>query len=293
MREKLRRLAMIVLAVILLVSGAMVFDRRQADRQAREEYDRLAQIASRTAQESTSAAAETEPAGTEPAGTPAGPSAALPIAFEALQKVNPDIKGWIRIEGTQINYPIVQAKDNDFYLNHNFNGEKSASGAIFLDFESRGDFDGRNNILYGHNMKNGTMFKDVVKYKDETFFKEHPYFTIYTPRREIRLKAVAAYYGEARPIVRKTRFASQQSFDAFVQEMVSPCKYAQEVRYPARTLYTLVTCSYEMEDARTFLFAVEVAADGSQLLPDAEFQQRMKELPRQRTEKQRIDVTND
>lgn len=261
MRDKLYRLVIMVLAAILLVSGAVVLGQRQADRKAREEYDRLARMASQTAEESTTEAAAVE---TEPAGTvPPLPPYVSPIDFEALQKENPDIAGWIRIEGTQINYPIVQGTDNDFYLNHDFNGGKNVSGAIYLDFESRKDFEGRNNIIYGHNMKNGTMFKDVVKYKDEAFFKEHQYFTIYTPKREIRLKAVAAYYGEARPIVRKTRFVSQESFDAFVQAMISPCKYAENVRYPARTLYTLVTCSYEINDARTFLFAVEVDGDGN------------------------------
>ena len=132
--------------------------------------------------------------------------------------------------------------------------------------------------LYGHNMKNGSMFKDVNRYKDEAYFKEHQFFSIYTPDREIRLKAVAAYYGEAQPIVRKTRFKSQESFDAFVHEMVKPCSYGVEITYPARTLYTLVTCSYEINDARTFLFAVEVDEDGKQIQPDDVFLQRMDEL---------------
>ena len=137
---------------------------------------------------------------------------------------------------------------------------------------------GRNNVLYGHNMKNGSMFKDVNRYKDEAYFKEHQFFSIYTPDREIRLKAVAAYYGEAQPIVRKTRFKSQESFDAFVHEMVKPCSYGGEITYPAKTLYTLVTCSYEINDARTFLFAVEVDEDGNQIQPDDVFLQRMDEL---------------
>ena len=89
---------------------------------------------------------------------------------------------------------------------------------------------------------------------------------------------MAAYYGEAQPIVRKTRFKSQESFDAFVHEMVKPCGYSQEITYPARTLYTLVTCSYEINDARTFLFAVEVDEDGNQIQPDDAFLQRMDEL---------------
>ena len=101
------------------------------------------------------------------------------------------------------------------------------------------------------------MFKDVNRYKDEAYFKEHQFFSIYTPDRENRLKAVCLLRGvPLQPvIVRKTRFKSQESFDAFVHEMVKPCSYGVEITYPARTLYTLVTCSYEINDARTFLFA--------------------------------------
>ena len=101
-------------------------------------------------------------------------------------------------------------------------------------------------------MKNGSMFKDIVRYKDPSYFKEHQYFSIYTPEREIRLKAVSCYYGEAKPIVRKTRFKSQEAFDEFVKEMIAPCSYAETVEYPVKALYTFVTCSYEINDARTF-----------------------------------------
>ncbi len=127
-------------------------------------------------------------------------------------------------------------------------------------------------------MKNGSMFKDIVRYKDPSYFKEHQYFSIYTPEREIRLKAVSCYYGEAKPIVRKTRFKSQEAFDEFVKEMIAPCSYAEPVEYPVKALYTLVTCSYEINDARTFLFAVEVDENGNEITADEEYQQKMTDL---------------
>ena len=279
MRDKLHRLVIIVLVLILVVSGGMVFSQWLENKRAQDEYNRLAQLASQTSEEPETTEAQTE-AQTEPETEPYK----SPIDFEALWAENPDTVGWITIEGTNINYPIVKGTDNDFYLNHDFNGEENIAGSIYLDFESQRDFDGRNNIIYGHNMKNGSMFKDVVRYKDEAYFKEHQFFTIYTPEREIRLKSVAAYYGEAKPIVRKPRFKSQESFDAFVKEMLSPCAYAEPVQYPARTLYTLVTCSYEINDARTFLFAVEVDEDGNEIPPDEAFQERQLDLVRQYAE---------
>ena len=66
--------------------------------------------------------------------------------------------------------------------------------------------------------------------------------------------------------------------------MISPCSYAEPVDYPVRTLYTLVTCSYEINDARTFLFAVEVDEDGNQIAPDEAFEERQLELVRKYAE---------
>lgn len=243
-----------VLAVILIISGGMTIRSYMGDKRADKEYGSLAELGRETKPAAGIAAPETAAAAPkEPETKPY----ASPIDFDELIRENPDTVGWIKMPGTRIDYPIVQGTDNDFYLNHDFYGKKSAGGVIYLDYESQGDFLGRNSILYGHNMKNGSMFKDLVRYKDEAFFKEHRYFTIYTPEREIQLRAVACYYGEAKPIVRKTRFKSQESFDAFVREMVKPCSFSEVLTYPAGTLYTLVTCSYEMSDARTFLYAVE------------------------------------
>lgn len=275
-KSRIRGIMILVLIAIMLVSGAMSVRSWLEDKRTREEYERLAELARQTTEESTVRTAEA-PEQTEPETEPY----VSPINFEELKKENPDTIGWVRVPGTNIDYPIVQGEDNDFYLNHDFYGKENIAGAIYLDFESQEDFVGRNNILYGHNMKNGSMFKDVNRYKDKDYFKEHQYFSIYTPDREIKLKAVSCYYGEARPIVRKTKFKSQESFDAFVREMVKPCSYAEETAYPAKTIYSLVTCSYEIDDARTFLFAVEVDEDGNEAGPDQAFSDRMDELIRE------------
>lgn len=270
--SRLRGILIGLLAVMFLVSGGMTVHSHMEAERTRKEDNRLAELA----RETTAALATEACRGTETlAETKPYVS---PIDFRELDRKNPETVGWLRMPGTRIDYPIVQSRDNDFYLSHGFDREKSAGGAIFLDYESQGDFVGRNNIIYGHNMKNGSMFKDLVRFKDEAFFRAHQYFTIDTPTREIRLKAVACYYGEAKPLVRKTRFKSQESFDAFVREMTEPCAFGEKAAYPARTLYTLVTCSYEINDGRTFLFAVEVDKDGRETGPDQSFLKKMEGL---------------
>ena len=78
--------------------------------------------------------------------------------------------------------------------------------------------------------------------------------------------------------MRKTRFKSQEAFDEFVKEMIAPCSYAETVEYPVKALYTFVTCSYEINDARTFLFAVEADEQGNEITADEEYQQKMTDL---------------
>lgn len=237
-----------ILLVIVLVLGITgLLRRREEERRAREEASRLASIAAQTTEEeeTTTEVEETEP------------PYESPINFEELSAVNPDIVGWITIPDTNIDYPIVQTDDNDKYLHTGFDGEESKAGTIFLDFESDREFRGYNHVIYGHHMRNGSMFKDVVKFKERDYFEAHDVGYLYTPDRTIQLRFVSAYYGDADPIKRRTQFSSQEEFDQYVEEMISPCRYAKPVQAPVKSIFTLITCSYEFEDARTFLFGVE------------------------------------
>lgn len=182
-----------------------------------------------------------------------------PINFEELRDRNPDTVGWIRIPDTVIDYPIVHdPEDNEHYLHVDFDGNSSAYGAIYLDCDSKPDFSGWNNPIYGHHMKDGSMFKALERFKEEDFFKDHQYFEIYTPERTIHLKAVACYYSSADGIVRKTQFHSREEFDQWMAKRLEPCAFAEVPEESVDSMFVLVTCSYEMANARTLLFAVEV-----------------------------------
>ena len=82
------------------------------------------------------------------------------LQVEELQKENEEIIGWIEIEETNINYPVCQAKDNDYYMKHNYKKEYSNDGSIFLDKDYKWNPPSSNLLIYGHNNKNGTMFED-------------------------------------------------------------------------------------------------------------------------------------
>lgn len=250
MKKKNLALGILILAAVFFAIGAGVLysDFRTGDRTERQ-YESLAELAREdTAGETKEAVLETDKSGTY----------VSPIRFEELRKINPDIVGWIKIGGTGIDYPIVQTDNNDTYLDTDFEGNKSAAGAIFLDFGSEPDFSGRHNIIYGHHMKNGTMFKELVKYKDENFFKEHQDITVYTPEREFHLIPITAFYTDSAPVRRKTAFETEESFQAYVGEMIKGGPFLQKPEEPVGRLWSFVTCSYEFQDARTILYACEV-----------------------------------
>lgn len=180
-----------------------------------------------------------------------------PINFEELRRINPDVVAWLVIPGTSIDYPVVQTTDNEIYLKKTFEGGSSAAGTIFLDYESRRDLAGFHNIVYGHHMKNQTMFTDLIKFKEEEFFKEHREIILYTPEKELHLETVAALYGDAGGENRRTNFSSQEKFNEYVDAQTKDCSFRELPEGDIEHLYSFVTCSYEFEDARTILYAVD------------------------------------
>lgn len=252
-RNRIRSVVGILAVVLLAVSVTLTGIDYWNNKKRQEEYERLAE----EVQQTTTAVIEIE---TETEEETEAPYAA-PVDFEKLAEINPDVIGWIRIPDTVVDYPIVWTDDNETYLTKTFEGGQSKAGAIYLDFESEPDFSGRHNIIYGHHMRNGSMFAEIVNYKDKEYFEAHPDIYIYTPDREIHLRVMAALYTDAGGIRRKTKFEDEESFQEYVDQMTEGCSFRELPEEPVETLYSLVTCSYEFDNARTILYAYEVNDD--------------------------------
>lgn len=113
------------------------------------------------------------------------------INWKKLISINKDIIGWIKIEDTKINYPILKDTSNLYYLKHTYNKQYSSSGSIFTTNEN--PFEDEETIIYGHNMKNGSMFSSLGKYLDKDFFNSHQSFNIYTPTGNYNATIFSAY----------------------------------------------------------------------------------------------------
>ena len=104
--------------------------------------------------------------------------------------------GWIQIPGTEIDYPLMQGKDNDFYLNNNWRGAKEYVGSIFLEYRNDPDMTDFNTIVYGHNMANGSMFGSLHRYQYDAYPEEHPYVYIVTDAGVLRYEVFSTYNAE-------------------------------------------------------------------------------------------------
>ena len=104
-------------------------------------------------------------------------------SLEDLMAINKDVAGWITIDDTHIDYPVVQGKDDMEYINKDVYGDFALSGAIFLQSANQPDFSDPYNLIYGHHMSNGAMFGDVVEFADEEYFATHETGTLYLPEK--------------------------------------------------------------------------------------------------------------
>ena len=185
----------------------------------------------------------------------------LVVDFEGLSQMNPDITGWLYIEGTKISYPVVQAYDNNYYLRRMFDGTRNNAGCLFMDEECNGDFSEYNSIIYGHNMRNGSMFADLVKFKDQEFFEEHPVGYLLTPDKNYKILFFSGYVCGTKDSAWDANM-TEEEYAAWLKEITGKSTLATDV-VPLVTdqVLTLSTCSYEFSNARYILHGILVDPD--------------------------------
>lgn len=181
------------------------------------------------------------------------------LQVKELQKENPDIVGWIEIEGTNISYPVLQGTDNSYYMTHNYKKEEVKDGSIFLDKDYDWSIPSSNLLMYGHNMGDGAMFQDLLKYEDEEFYKQHPIVRFTTPTEDAEYEIISAfksrvYYKSEKNVFRYYFFINannEEEYNEFVTKAKEASFYdtGKNAEYGDQ-LITLSTCSYHTEDGR-------------------------------------------
>lgn len=182
------------------------------------------------------------------------------IDFQKLKTINKEIIGWIIIEGTQVNYPIVKGNNNSFYLSHSYDKSYNSYGSIFMDYRSNENFNDLNTFLYGHYTGNGSMFGELKKYMDASFYKDHPYFYILTSEGNYKANVLSAYTDDALSNSYISDFASIDEYDKYIKTIVNKSRYKTNTTANSSKdkLITLYSCSHESgsDTERYFVHAV-------------------------------------
>lgn len=184
--------------------------------------------------------------------------------YRLLHQENPDLIGWVKIDGTPLDYPVMQNLENgEFYLHRNFRKEYEYSGLPFLDKKCEIGEPGTNLIIYGHNMKNETMFSSLMKYREKEYYLKHPVLRFDTVYEEREYQIIAVILSE---VYKKTdttfkfyqfvRADTEAEFDEYMNNMKELSLYdTGETAVYGDDLLTLVTCAYHSENGRLAVLA--------------------------------------
>ena len=181
------------------------------------------------------------------------------LQVKELQAQNADIVGWLEIENTNINYPVLQGTDNSYYMTHNYKKENSKNGSVFLNADYNWNIPSNNLLIYGHNLGNGMMFQELLKYEKESFYQEHPVIRFTTAEEDAEYEIISAfksrvYYKSEKNVFRYYYFInseSEEEYNQFVKNAKNVSLYPiDETANYGDQLITLSTCSYYVEDGR-------------------------------------------
>lgn len=267
-KQKLFLCGTAAFAALFLFAGIMLAREFADQRQSAEAFDEIAALVQEDPEPQTASPTEQDTA------EEAVPS---PTAYEKYADVyaqNNDFVGWISIEGTRINYPVMQSAEPDFYLKHAFDKSYSAYGTPYV--QENCDLEQSDNIIiYGHHMNDGSMFAGLCSYESEDFYREHPtiYFDTLADFGEYEIVTVfktVAYSQEGYKYYHFVDAECKEDFDEFIAGCHALALYDTDVtaEYGGK-LITLSTCEYSRTNGRMVVVAKLVEPSAEEVDADA------------------------
>lgn len=204
---------------------------------------------------------------TEPDDVNAGYSPVTNLWLKELQEQNPDLAAWLTVDGTVIDYPVMQTyEDDDFYLSHDFSGRRDSHGTPFLDVDCRLSTS-ENLVIYGHHMQDGTMFQNLVQFRNKNFcetFGQMHLDTVEDSRdyQLVFVMVISAQEAEQFPYHKCIQLSREADYRMFLKQCG---KYAiwtsDQLPEPGTKLLTLSTCEYTKQNGRLVIIAQEVSRE--------------------------------
>ena len=186
--------------------------------------------------------------------------------YKTLYYLNKDLIGWVKIDDTIIDYPVMQAEDNSYYLTHNFDRKEEKAGALFLDCNCDIVRGNDNYIIYGHHLTSGRMFSKLGEYESERYYEKHPYIQFDTIYEEGTYQVMYAFRSRVYD-ADEVRFKyyqfidaqSEEEFNSYMREMARESFYDTGVTAVyGDKLLTLSTCDYQEQNGRFVVVAKKI-----------------------------------
>lgn len=192
----------------------------------------------------------------QPAATPQPtPEIAFAVDWAALKRINRDVRAWLYGPGTNLNYPVVQTEDNEYYLTHDFERGESDVGALFFDCKTEFTNGFENWMIYGHRRNDGSMFGSLVEFAGDGYRREHPRLYLFTEEETYRVELFSCRTVHAYPEYFTLWFENERAFQRYIDKAVEHSYWTPD--FTADTAYpilTLATCStYRHDDAPRLL----------------------------------------
>lgn len=180
----------------------------------------------------------------------------IEVDFKTLKDKNKDIIAWIYSKDTPINYPVVQYKDNDYYLRRMLDGTYNQAGTIFVDCKNNNNFEDYNTIIYGHNMKNDTMFGTLTNYQCQEYFDEHKEIYLFMENKNFKIQIFAGYTTSSESDIYKFPKTTATN-EKLIKTAIAKSTFKSDIKVSKDDkIVTLSTCSYDFENARYVLLGV-------------------------------------
>lgn len=249
MKRKIRIILFIICICVLVGGGVFLF---LEQRQSEDTEDQYNQIRHEVKEEEVTEPVEDK----EPEK--------IPINFKKLKKQNKDVYAWIHIEGTRVDYPILQhPTDDSYYLNRTIDHKAGYPGSIYTEKSNAKDFTDFNTVIYGHDMLNGTMFKDLHKFEKKSFFKKHDTVDIYTETEHKVYKIFAAVVFSDQHLMYSYDYDVKSERNAFLQAVYGSNNMKNQYRDSVKVdedshIITLSTCIGDQPTKRWLVLAVEM-----------------------------------
>lgn len=204
----------------------------------------------------------------EPAESPGKPE--IMERFRNLYKKNNDLAGWLLIPGTNIDYPVMQCKDDEYYLHHNFEKKEDKYGCLYVRKRADVNTPGMNFIIYGHNMKDGSMFGNLDQYREKSYYKKHSVLYFDTLYGERCYKIMAVFLSQVYDsdddefkYYEWYEADTEEDFRIFYDNIKNLALYETGVKAEFGDKFLMLsTCAYHVEDGRLVVVAKQVEQDG-------------------------------